>query len=106
MLSVTPMLHTASTAVFAGPDTGALPNEPVDVRLRRGLEAVEALAGTSAGDTHGIAVSILGIRDEALEAVVPVEPPPMPVAMFLGHLDALQAQLMALCPPPALQEAA
>jgi len=106
VLSVTPMLHTASTAVFAGPDTGVLPNEPVDVRLRRSLEAVEALAGASAGDTHGIALSILGIRDEALEAVVPVEPPPMPVALFLEHLDTLQAQLTALCPPPAIQQAA
>ncbi len=104
--SVTPMLQAASKAVFAGPDTAAHPNEPVDVRVRHRIEAIEALAGAPQHDVRGIALSILGDRDEALDAIVPVEPPAMTLVTFQAHLAAVTNRVEAITARAALKRAA
>ena len=100
------MLQAAGRAVFAGSATGAQPNEPVDLRVRRGIEAIEALAGTAQHDVRGIALSILGIRDEALDAIVSVEPPAMKPEQFSALLDGLTRRFEAISLSAARKRAA
>ena len=94
--SVGPMLRSATARIFSAPEVAALPNEPVDVRLRRQIEVIEGLAGSLPQDVRGIALSILGDRDEALEAVAVVDPPPMTVAALEAHIAGLILAVEAL----------
>ena len=102
---VTPMLATASAALFAGPQTAELPNEPVDARLLRGITAIEQVgtgdtasaAGTAGAAARSTARSILAERDAVLAAIKRVEPPPMTVEVFQEHLAAIRRELGELC---------
>ncbi|MBN9560459.1 MAG: type IV secretion system DNA-binding domain-containing protein [Alphaproteobacteria bacterium] len=93
---VMPMLATASQEAFAGPQTGGLPHEPVDGNLLRGIAAIQHAAGVPAASCRDVALSILADRDEALEAIAAIEPPPMPPEVFRQHLTAVIEQLGAL----------
>jgi intracellular multiplication protein IcmO len=94
--SVTPMLSTASTAIFAGPDSTGHPNEPIDVQLVPRLAAIELAAGVSASAARSTALAILAKRDAALAAPIEIEPPAMTVETFQAHLAAVMRRLEAL----------
>ena len=93
---VTPMLFSASRDVFKGVDAPGLPNEPVDTRLLRGIAAIERAGGTTDASARGAALAILAGRNEALDALIAVEPPPMQPDVFRQHVIAVTDGLAAL----------
>jgi intracellular multiplication protein IcmO len=104
--SVSKMLATASATVFVGSETTALPQEPVDVRLLRSIIAIESFAGAPDTEVRGVASMILATRDEALEDINIVEPPPMKEDVFLNHIVDVIRQLDALPSTDRLRQAA
>jgi len=104
--SLTPMLSAASLAVFAGPETAALPHEPVDAGLLRGIAAIERAAGAPEQFVRDVALAILAARDEALEAIALVDPASMTLEEFQRHLDAVIRELEAVRDAAGLQRAA
>jgi intracellular multiplication protein IcmO len=104
--SVSKMLATASATVFVGSETTALPQEPVDVRLLRSIIAIESFAGAPDTEVRGVASMILATRDEALEDITIVEPPPMKEDVFRNYIAAVIRQLDALPGADRLRHAA
>ena len=90
------MLSAASTAALPGPENTGLPSEPIDVRLVRGLSAIEHAAGASSSAARSAALSILAERDAALEAPIQIETPAMTLETFQAHLAAVTRQLETL----------
>ena len=72
-----------------GVDAASLPNEPVDARLLRGIAAIERAGGATDASARGAALAILAGRDEALDAIIAVEPPPMRPDVFRQHVIAI-----------------
>ena len=104
--AVTPMLRTASRSAFAGPEPENPPNEPVDARLMRGITAIERASGAGEAAARSVALSILADRDEALQAIAIVEPPPMSPDMFKQRVAAVIRQVEAVRPADSLRQAA
>ncbi len=104
--SVTPMLAAASQVTFVGPPAVGLPNEPVDAGLLRGIAAIERASGVPEPSARSAALSILGDRDAALEAITVIDPPLMPVGVLRRHLDAVIRELASVRDAAGLEQAA
>ena len=100
------MLSAASTAALPGPENTGLPSEPIDVRLVRGLSAIEHAAGASSSAARSAALSILAERDAGLEAPIQIEPPAMTLETFQAHLAAVMHQLEMLRDTASVRTAA
>jgi intracellular multiplication protein IcmO len=104
--NLTPMLSVSSRQVFAGPEQGGLPNEPIDDRLLREIAEIEQASGVRETMLRGAGLSILADRDEALGETVIVEPPSMSAEVLELHIKAIIEQLAKLRSDGILQRAA
>jgi hypothetical protein len=100
------MLSVSSRQVFAGPEQGGLPNEPIDDRLLREIAEIEQASGVRETMLRGAGLSILADRDEALGETVIVEPPSMSAEVLEMHIKAIIEQLAKLRSDGILQRAA
>ena len=75
MTAVTPMLKAAAQGPVLGPERKTSNGEMVNGELCRGLIAIERLVGVPPIAARKNASVVILQRDEALQAMKPIEPP-------------------------------
>ena len=94
--AVTPMLKAAAQGPVPGPERKTSNGEMVDGGLCRGLIAIERLVGVPPIAARKNASVVILQRDEALQAMKPIEPPAMTSEAFCARLRSLLGSLRTL----------
>lgn len=94
--AVTPMLKAAAQGPVLGPERKTSNGEMVNGELCRGLIAIERLIGVQPIAARKNASVVILQRDEALQAMKPVEPPAMTSEAFRARLRSLLGSLRTL----------
>ena len=94
--AVTPMLKAAAQGPVLGPERKTSNGEMVNGELCRGLIAIERLVGVPPIAARKNASVVILQRDEALQAMKPIEPPAMTSEAFCARLRSLLGSLRTL----------
>ena len=94
--AVTPMLKAAAQGPVLGPERKTSNGEMVNGELCRGLIATERLVGVPPIAARKNASVVILQRDEALQAMKPIEPPAMTSEAFCARLRSLLGSLRTL----------